>query len=125
MIRSFLALVFTFGVMSAACHDTGPAPEKDTVAAALAQEGVFVLDVRSPGEFARGHVEGAVNLEVRQLEQMETILPDKERQIVVHCAAGVRSAKATRKLEAMGYKKILDAQTPEAVAKAMGKPLVK
>ena len=124
MMRCLLVLLLASASI-AACSKPGPAPEKDVIAEALSQEGAFILDVRSPGEFAGGHVEGAFNLEVSQLDRMETILPDKERQIIVHCAAGVRSAKAKSALESMGYKKILDAQTPQAVAKAMGKPLVK
>jgi rhodanese-related sulfurtransferase len=125
MTRRLPILLLALVSLSLGCSKAGPAPEKEVVEEALAQEDVFILDVRSAGEFAGGHVEGAVNLEVSQLGRMETILPDKERQIVVHCAAGVRSAKAASKLKSMGYKNVLDAQTPQAVARAMGKELVK
>ncbi len=125
MNRCLLILLFLAGCGLTACNNAGPAPEKDVLAEALAQEGMVILDVRSTGEYASGHVEGAINLPVDELDRISTILPDKERQIIVHCAAGVRSARATKTLQGMGYKNILDAQTPQAVAKAMGKKLVK
>lgn len=125
MNRSLSTLLVLLAIGLAGCNNVGPAPEKNSISTALAKEGVFILDVRSGGEYAGGHVEGAINVPVGEIARVETMLPDKERQIIVHCAAGVRSAKATRELTAMGYKNILDAQTPQAVAKAMGKALVK
>jgi rhodanese-related sulfurtransferase len=112
-------------LLSPACKDAGPPPAKDQIAEALAQPDVLILDVRSPSEWAEGHVEGAVNLPLGDLDQVATIRPDKDGQIVVHCAVGGRSAKATKRLKEMGYTHILDAKTPEAVGKAMGKALVK
>lgn len=115
-------LVFACGL---ACNNAGPPPAKDVISQALDVPDVVILDVRSPGEFSGGHVEGAVNVPVSELDRVSTILPDKDRQIIVHCEAGVRSAHATTRLAEMGYTKVLDAKTPGAVAKAMGKPLVK
>ncbi len=115
-----------FGVFAIGCKDAGPPPEKDVISEALAAEGVLILDVRSDGEFSDGHVEGAVHVPVAEVgERMPTIQPDKDKQIVVYCAAGVRAAKAETELRSMGYTKILNAKTPAAVAKAQGKDLVK
>lgn len=97
----------------------------DPIAEALAQPEVVILDVRTPEEFAAGHVEGAVNLPVDAIEEFPASHPQKDRQIVVHCAAGGRSATATTRLTELGYTNILDAKTPDAVAKAQGKELVK
>ncbi len=110
----------------AACNNAGPPPKKDVITQALAEPNVFILDVRSPSEFAGGHVEGAINIAVADLSSKQALLPTaKDQQIVVHCAAGVRSAKAATALGEMGYTKVLDAKTPDAVATALGKPLVK
>ncbi|MDG4858614.1 rhodanese-like domain-containing protein [Streptomyces sp. T-3] len=56
----------------------------------------LVLDVRAPGEYAAGHVPGAVNL---PLDQLATLLPElreaaTRRALIVVCAAGQRSATA-------------------------------
>lgn len=68
------------------------------------QNGALVIDVRTPGEFRSGHLPGAINL---PLDQIETSLPprvkDKGHPLLLHCQSGMRSGVATRKLNAMGY----------------------
>ncbi len=121
-----LPLLLLLGTLAgAACTKAGPPPARNEISEALSQPDVLILDVRSQSEFEGGHVEGAINVPVGELERIKTILPDKDRQIVVHCAAGVRSARASTALAEMGYTRVLDAQTPAAVAKVLGKPLVK
>ena len=120
-----LVVLFALSFSHAACKGAGPAPAKSAIAEALAQLDVFILDVRSPGEYAGGHVDGAINVPVDEIDRIEAILAEKDRQIIVHCAAGVRSARAVSRLKEMGYTKILDAQTPKAVANAMGTELVR
>ena len=108
------------------CSNAGPPPKKDVIAEALAVPGHLIVDVRSSDEFAGGHVDGAIHVPVSQVaERMPTIAPEKDQQIVLYCAVGGRAAKAESTLRSMGYTKILNAKTPDAVASAMGKDLVK
>jgi sulfur-carrier protein adenylyltransferase/sulfurtransferase len=66
------------------------------------------LDVREPDEYEQGAVPGAVHLPRGNLEfGVEGRLPDKERPVVVYCAAGVRSAFAARTLADLGYKDVV------------------
>lgn len=58
----------------------------------------LVVDVREPGEFAGGHIPGAINLPLSRFDPAQLPL-DKGKQIVLNCAAGMRSAKALRKCE--------------------------
>jgi rhodanese-related sulfurtransferase len=58
---------------------------------------VFLLDVREPVEFARGHVDGAVNIPLSELRARLDELP-AERDIWVYCAVGQRAYYATRAL---------------------------
>jgi len=68
-------------------------------------EQVFLLDVREPNEFAAGHIEGAVNVPVRQVPASLAKLPqDKDAQIVVVCASAVRSGYVVEALSFKGYK---------------------
>jgi phage shock protein E len=73
-------------------------------AAAHLKKGAMVIDVRTSGEFASGHLPNAVNL---PLGEIETALPrrvkDKTQVLLLHCQAGGRSAEATKKLIALGY----------------------
>jgi molybdopterin/thiamine biosynthesis adenylyltransferase/rhodanese-related sulfurtransferase len=62
------------------------------------------LDVREPDEYEQGTVPGAVHIPRGHLEfQVEGRLLDKDAQIVVYCAGGVRSAFATKTLLDLGY----------------------
>lgn len=118
--------VIFFSVSLVACKDAGPPPKKDVITQALDAPGAMILDVRSTGEWADGHVDGAIHVPVKEVaSRIATIQPDKDTQLIVYCAAGVRAAKAESILTEMGYTKILNAKTPGAVAKAMGKDLVK
>lgn len=119
-------IVIFLGLSAGACADGGPPPEKNVIVEALAVPGALVVDVRSAGEYAGGHVDGAVHVPVSEIaERMPGIQPDKDQQLIVYCAKGVRAAKAKDVLTGMGYTKILNAKTPEAVSRAMGKDLVK
>ncbi|MEV0443730.1 rhodanese-like domain-containing protein [Streptomyces spectabilis] len=67
-------------------------------------DGVLVVDVRSPSEYAQGHVPGAVNL---PLDSVRDLLPDlretaRRRGLAVVCASGARSRTACAQLERAG-----------------------
>lgn len=68
------------------------------------KNGALVVDVRSPQEFGRDHLRGAINV---PLGEIETALPrrikDKKQVLLLHCQSGVRSGIAARKLKALGY----------------------
>jgi len=72
-------------------------------ARAAVAAGARLVDVRSPGEFASGHIEGAVNLPVDQLRARTGELGRKDVPIVVYCASGARSAMAARTLKGCGF----------------------
>jgi rhodanese-related sulfurtransferase len=75
-------------------------------AKALVQQGALLLDVRTTGEFAGGHVAGALNIPVQELEAK---LPaEKDRAVVIYCASGRRSAAAREILLKAGYAKVFD-----------------
>ena len=72
-----------------------------------AQPGAVVVDVRTKAEFERGHVPGAINLDVRSAEfEKEAAKLDKSKTYLVHCAAGVRSLKACDKLAPLKFEKL-------------------
>lgn len=63
---------------------------------------VTLLDVRTPGEYSRGHIEGFKNIPVDELrEHLEEI--EKNKPVYVICQSGLRSYIATRILEGSGY----------------------
>ncbi len=68
-------------------------------ARSLVDAGAFLLDVRTEGEFAGGHLDGAVNIPVQSLGSRMGELPTSGA-VVIYCASGMRSAQAARVLKA-------------------------
>lgn len=71
--------------------------------AELVKKGAIILDVRSKGEFAGGHIKGAVNIPVDVLKNSLPQLKDKNKTIITCCASGMRSATAKSILKTHGY----------------------
>ncbi|HEY8750129.1 MAG TPA: rhodanese-like domain-containing protein [Tepidisphaeraceae bacterium] len=68
-----------------------------------------VLDVRTAQEFNQGHVPGAVNVDISDPQFKTKIAAlDKSKTYLVHCAKGVRSARATKIMAPLGFTDILD-----------------
>lgn len=61
-----------------------------------------VLDIRTPEEFADGHVPGAVNIPLVELEARMSELP-AQRPVIVYCRSGRRTQTAIPQLRARGY----------------------
>lgn len=74
----------------------------------LASEGALVVDVRTPAEYAQGHVQGAVNIPVQDLGRRLGELGAPEGEIVLYCRSGARSGQALRVLTEAGFKSVHD-----------------
>jgi rhodanese-related sulfurtransferase len=75
----------------------------------LADAGAVVLDVRTPAEFAAGHVPGARNIPVDEVERRAAELGPISTPIVVYCKSGRRSAAAIEALSRLGYSRLWNA----------------
>jgi rhodanese-related sulfurtransferase len=62
-----------------------------------------LLDVRTPQEYAQGHIPQARNVPLQQISEAETVVADKSVPVFCYCHSGVRSAQAVRALKQMGY----------------------
>ncbi len=72
-------------------------------ARALVRDGARLVDVRSPGEFAAGHIDGALNLPVAEIVHRVGEIGPPDKPVVLYCASGVRSAAAARMLKSKGF----------------------
>jgi phage shock protein E len=72
----------------------------------LIKEGATIVDVRSRGEYAGGHIKNSVNIPVDQLANNLSRLKDKNATIITCCASGMRSASAKSILISNGYKNV-------------------
>jgi rhodanese-related sulfurtransferase len=96
-LLSLLSLVFVPMMANATTQD--PAVAWDKIAA-----GAMVLDVRTPEEFAEGHLANAVNIPFEQVaEEFAKRGIAKDAPVVLYCRSGRRSGIATETLAAAGY----------------------
>lgn len=73
----------------------------------LMRQGAMLVDVRTPKEYDRGHLEGAVNIPYSTVYlEAEKVLPDKAKPVIVCCATGKRSSMAKERLDFMGYEHV-------------------
>lgn len=71
--------------------------------AQLVKDGAIILDVRSKGEYAGGHIKGSLNISVDQLSNNLHKLKDKTKPVITCCASGMRSASAKSILKSNGF----------------------
>ncbi|MBV6728983.1 rhodanese-like domain-containing protein [Nocardioides daeguensis] len=105
---------------------TGPAVREAAPSAIAVDATTTVVDVRTAEEFAAGHLEGAVNIDVSapdfeaQLAQL-----DPAATYIVYCHSGNRSAQATAAMAALGFAEVVDAGGIEHAAAATGLPITR
>jgi thioredoxin 1 len=115
-------ILFSLGVNMASCQSTVNNKQQLQNAAATinntistdefatkiaANPGAQLIDVRTPAEFAEGHLKGAVNIDIYSSDFAERIGKlDKSKTVMVYCRSGGRSSSAAGKMEDMGFREI-------------------
>ena len=116
-IRMFLIVLFGLSVFTlSACGASEPLEiGADTV----------IVDVRTPDEFASGHLDGAVNVDLnsgsfdQQISELDPAL-----DYVVYCRSGNRSSQALKIMEGLGFENVHDAGSVAAASEATGLDVV-
>ena len=80
----------------------------------IVDAGAFLVDVRTPGEFADGHVPGSVNIPLDSIQANLDKFRNKEN-IVVFCRSGNRSGQAKSILERNGFNNVTNGGTWQTV----------
>lgn len=83
-------------------------PELASQVRALVSKGARILDVRTPGEFASGHVDGALNIPVSELPARLAEVGSKDVPVILYCRSGARSAQAASLLRSSGFREVID-----------------
>ena len=107
-----LAVVAVFAAVGLVAYTmlTGGATEPTEDVVAAIQDGATVVDVRTPEEYASGHVAGAIHANVfgdgfeRRMAEL-----DRAEPVYLYCASGVRSGRAAAILEEMGFERVVNA----------------
>jgi rhodanese-related sulfurtransferase len=112
LLAAVLGLVLG-SVLLTGCSSSGSVTNVDapTFLTTTKQPGVVVVDVRTPGEYAAGHIDGAINVDVEapsfdaQLAKL-----DKGATYAVYCHSGRRSGIATGKMGDAGFTTVYNLQ---------------
>ncbi len=125
-MRRLAALVVALLTLTlAACGGddaSTPAPAGPPVEVA---EGTTVIDVRTPEEFAEGHLEGAVNIDLSAPDFADRVGElDPAGAYVVYCRSGNRSAAAVEEMAELGFTDLTDVGGVDEAAEATGLAIV-
>lgn len=74
---------------------------------AIVNKGAFLVDVRTPGEYADGHVKGSVNIPLDTVGTQISKFKDK-KNIIVFCRSGARSGQAKNILQQHGITDVVN-----------------
>ena len=127
---SGLALLLLFAATGTAIAQDVAVKETATIAAdelmsrIEAETAPTILDVRTPQEFAAGHVPGAINIPHTELEKRYSELElEGSDELVVYCQSGRRAAIAEAALGDLGFTNVRDLEGHIAAWKEAERPL--
>lgn len=113
ILKRFFALLVLFAALViAGCQsvpDSGPIEGDELAQRIAAGDAPVILDVRTPQEYATGHIPGAINVPHTEIEaRLGELKKFRGTELVVHCRAGGRAAQAEQILAAAGFDGIRD-----------------
>lgn len=86
---------------------------------------IFIIDVRTPMELARGKIEGSMNIPLDIFEEeVEKKIPDKNSEVYLYCLSGSRSSMAAQIMDNLGYKNVFSLTSGLLSWRANNFPLV-
>ena len=109
IIVVIITVSIMFGIFKNIFSNSDTTQMKDIIS-----KGAFLVDVRTPAEFAEGHVNGSVNIPLDQIQNQLTKFKGKEN-IVVFCRSGNRSSQAKSILEQNGFTNVTNGGTWQEV----------
>ena len=122
--RIIITLCWSCMVWSCAAQ-TATALTADEFEKAIARDSVQILDVRTPEEYASGHIKNTLlaNWNDKPEFGRRVAFIDKNKPVYIYCLAGGRSAAAARELRAEGYSNVTELSGGINAWKAANKPL--
>ena len=125
-MKKIITTVIAVGLLLTGCSSSSSATNLDSKAFSnkIAEPGVVILDVRTAGEFAAGHIEGAINIDVEGMQFESGIANlDKTATYAVYCHSGRRSGIAVDKMADAGFTSLFNLNSGIADWQANGFPV--
>ena len=126
-MKKLIAVIFASTLALTSCGGSSAAVDLNpTEFQAKAQEaGVILLDVRTAGEFAAGHIDGAINIDVEGMTfESEIASLDKTKTYAIYCQSGRRSRIAVETMTEAGFTKIFNLDQGIGSWQSAGLPVV-
>jgi phage shock protein E len=83
-----------------------------------------LIDVRSPGEYEAGHIDGALNVPLDRLTRdIARIVPDPSTPMMLYCQSGMRSGMGCQALHQLGYTRVSNGGGVGTLALQLGRPI--
>ncbi|MFO6423998.1 rhodanese-like domain-containing protein [Motilimonas sp. KMU-193] len=122
-MKLILTLVLCFFTSLAFANNPVPiVSQQELITWQQANKDMQIIDVRSPSEFAQGHVQGAINIPYDQIGQQLSRL-SQTKDIVVYCRSGRRAAIAEQTLLKQGFNRVFHLEGDILGWQANGLPL--
>ena len=127
MKKIFAALVIA-AIALTGCSGGTSATEDVNVqgfAEVIKDPSIMIIDVRTPEEFAQGHIAGSINIDVSSSDFIAQVSElDKTKTYAVYCRSGNRSDVATSEMEKLGFTSLYNMTGGAIDWSAAGFPLV-
>jgi thioredoxin len=97
-------------LLSSCTAQTKNSLSADEFEKAIAKDSIQILDVRTPGEYASGHIKNTLLANWNDTKEFDRRIAfvDKKKPVYVYCLAGGRSAAAAEKMRGLGYENVFE-----------------
>lgn len=126
-MKKLIAVIFASTLALTSCGGSSAAVDLNPTdfQAKFQETGVILLDVRTAGEFAAGHLEGAINIDVEGMTfEGEVANLDKTKTYAIYCQSGRRSRIAIETMSNAGFTKLFNLDQGIGSWQAAGLPVV-
>ena len=122
---SLLIAAALLGLIPVISSCSSSSETKDTTPVMSLTPAPILIDVRSATEFAEGHVQGAINLDIENGEfEAKLSSLDKSVGYALYCRSGRRSAIAAELMATAGFTEVRDLGALETAAQSLGLPII-
>ena len=100
--------LFGFLICGLACGDVTTVSVERAVARMKKDPKIVVVDIRTPDEFAKGHIKGALNINMNDKDFSKKLAKlDRKKTYLMHCRSGGRSSASIPVWNRLGFKNVL------------------
>ena len=127
-MKKLLSVLFVSTLILTGCSSGGSATnlEASEFANKISEPGVVILDVRTAAEFAEGHIQNAINIDVEGGQFDSGIAQlDKTKTYAVYCRSGRRSGAAVEKMSSAGFTSLFNLNVGIIDWQSQGLPVVR